>query len=519
MGKSNVLERGNKGFFWTLLAPLLYSLGIFPDHEGVFVRLTTKLMAMGLLLSTAPVLALPIDWGGSIAFDTTMLSKFCRTNDAIVDKTPSGTEGIANGDCGAHFQTYIFKLNPHMIVNDAVSIKGELSTGHTRGGFLGGDSTQSQNPNAGGNAYYSTVPAQRDTLNINQLYAEIYADTAMMKVGRFAKGFGTGAILSEGKGTYDRFFTQYDGIQGEMRIGNFGLTPHFAKLNTYDNTNQRAEANGTRDVREMGLIATYDNKNTNLLVALAFTKRFSERQNSLLNSGDNVQRGRTNVTLLDAYLEKKWEKFSVKVEVPMMAGEYGNVYADGSQSRISNSAVLVETLYSPSAKWDHGIHAGRVGGDKGSTGRFEGMYLNPNYHIAELMFRYNYSAFNTGTNSIFDAYITNAQFLKWHSHYKTDKWTWNASVIMATAMQTAKSGSKAYHHEQNYQFNAVENQSNKYGTEIDLSFDYLWNPNVKVSSFLAYWMVGNYYAFDNSANSKIAVQNVLGSGLRLGIDF
>jgi hypothetical protein len=483
------------------------------------VRSTKNLLALGLIFTATSAMALPIDWSGSLAFDTTLINNIRRTKDDITNNTPNGTQGIEDNDNSAHFQTYIFKLNPHLIVNDAVSVKGEFSTGHTRGGMWGDNSTQTQDPDAGSNAYYSTVPAQRSSLNVNQLYAELYADTAMVKVGRYAKGFGSGAILSEGRGAFDRFFTQYDGIQGEMRIGNFALTPHWARLGTYSDANDRPEFNGSRDVREMGLVAAYDNKSTNMVVSIAYAKRFSEQQNELYYSGNANPRGSTDVTLLDAYIAKKWEKISLEIEVPTLAGDYGDVYADGTDSRISSSSALVHTIWSPSVRWDLGLHLGQVGGDKGQTNRFEGMQLNPNYHVAELMFRYNWPAFNEGNNSIFDSGITNARFYKLYGHYKTDKWTWKGAVIIANAMETAKTGKQAYHHEENYRFTANENQDDAYGTEIDLGFDYQWNPNVKVSGFAAYWLVGDYYAFDNDANEKIDLQNILGTGVRLGIDF
>lgn len=484
------------------------------------MRMTKQALVLGLLFSVTSAIALPIDWNGSLGFTETLINKFRRTSDDVTNNTPNGTQGITSTDDSAHFQTYIFKLNPHMIVNDAVSIKGEFSTGAIRGGIFGDNAQNTADDTGASNSYYSTVPANRSALNVNQLYAELYADTAMIKIGRFAKQFGSGAILSAGTDTFDRFFTQYDGIQGEMRIGNFGLTPHWARISTYDDSNTRAEPNGSRDVREIGLVASYDNKNTNMILSLAYTKRFSESRNALYYGQSTVKRGKTEVTLLDAFVEKKWEKWALKIEVPMMSGDYGNVYNNGSDSRISSSAVLGEVVWSPNVRWDVGIHAGQIGGDKGDSQRFEGMALNPNYHVAELMFRYNYPAFNeNGQGSIFDAYMTNVRFAKLHAHYKTDRWTWNAAAIMAKAMQTAESGKDSYHHEESYRFSANEDQNDDYGTEIDLGFDYQWNPNVVVSGFIAYWLVGDYYAFNNDANSDLSIDNVMGGGLKLGIDF
>lgn len=481
------------------------------------MRSTNLILASGLVLLSSSAMALPIDWGGSLGFDTTMINNFRRTGDNIAKPVPpapgTGTQGINSTDDSAHFQTYVFKLNPHMIVNDAVSIKGELSSGHTRGGFFGDDSTQSQDPTNGTGSYFSTVPAQRSSLNVNQLYAELYADTALVKVGRYAKEFGTGAVLNAGKNTFDRFFTQYDGLQGEMRIGNFGLIPHWARLSSYDSVADRAEPNGSRDVREMGLVASYDNKSSNTTLAVAYTKRFSETRSTLYGNG------RTDVTLINAYFAKKWEKVSLTVDVPTMSGEYGDVYRNGSTSQLATSAALAHVIWSPSVRWDYGLHLGQVGGDKGSTQKFEGMQLNPNYHIAELMFRYNYPAFNEGNRNIFDSGITNARFFKLYTNYKNDKWTWSVAGIMATALETAKAGSKAYHHEEGYQFDALDDQDSDYGMELDLGFAYQWNPNVNFSGFVAYWLVGDYYAFNNVAGDQLGKQNVLGAGLKVGIDF
>lgn len=491
------------------------------------------LAALVFLVSTPLALALPIDWGGSLGFDTTLLSNIRRTGDSVT-KTPgtnNGTQGIANGSNGANFQTYIFKLNPSMIINDSVTMKGELSTGYLRGGFLG-DNTKSNQDGSGGNSYYNSTPAQRTGLNVNQLYAEIYADTALIKVGRFARHYGLGAVINGGNKTWDRFFTLYDGIQAEVRIGNFVLTPHWARISNYSNNANNnttatpgAQPNGKADVREVGITAAYDNKTNNLYASLTYSKRQSEAENSLYQSsadatppGNNFARGKTSVTLIDAYLEKKWQKTRFAIEIPLLSGEYGHVYDASTKSKISSNSIITEFVWNASSRWDFGLNAGQVGGDKGSSNKFEATYLHPNYQIAELMFRYNYAAFNEGSKSVFDSGIANARYAKVYGNYKTDRWTWKAAFIFANAMEAAKSGRQAYHHEENYRFNSTQNQSNKLGYELDLGFDFLWNPNMTLSGFIAYWGVGDYYSFTNTS-TKLGTKNVLGSGLRLGIDF
>ncbi len=486
-------------------------------------RLISSLIISTLSINSA--MALPIDWTGAFGVDTHLLNNVCRTSDDVTAQTPSGTQGIS-GDCNASFQTYVFKLNPQIIVNDGVTLKGELSSGYLRGGFAGGEAGNNQDGSAN-NAYFFTSPAQRSALNVNQMYMELYADTALVKIGRMSKHYGLGIIFDGGNDPWDRFFTMYDGIEAEMKIGNFSLIPYWAKISSYDDDNNTDDgANegdkpaGGWDVREVGVTAKYDNKNRDLLVSVLYGKRFSERKNSLYNdSTGNQDRGKTEVTIIEPFVSKRWNKFKVAAEASLQTGEYGNVYGTGD-SKLAANAYIVEAKYELNPKWDIGFTGGQVQGDDGASGKFEAVYLHPNYHVAELMFRYNYPSFNEGGRSIFDSSITNSRFYKFHGHYKTDKWVWKAAFIMANAMETAETGKNGYHHESNYSFgNAAEDQADDLGFEVDFGFDYKWNPNVTISGYYGYWKVGDYYAFNNDASSELSLSNVHGGGLRATLEF
>ncbi len=484
-------------------------------------------------------MALPIDFSGTFGVDAHSISNLRRTKDSV-DKwdlsTPSnptrtqgtngkdGTQGIGDGKEGASFQTYIFKLNPQIIVNDGVTLKGEISSGYIRGGFAGGEAGNNADGSSN-NAYFFTSPAQRSGLNLNQMYAELYADTALVKIGRYAKGYGTGMIWSAGTKAWDRFFTMYDGIEAEMKIGNFSIIPHFAKISSYRNNPSDSAPSGESDTRELGIIAKYDNKNRDFVASVLYAKRSSEPKNSLYNAGTSttttgIQRGKTQVTVIEPYVSKKWNKFKVAAEGSLQSGDYGNVYQDGSgTSKLSATAYVLEASYELNPKWDLGIHAGQVSGDKGSTGKFEGAYLNPNYHVAELMFRYNYAAFTEPTGrSIFDSSIANTRYAKIYGNFKTDKWTWKGAAVMAKAMETAQAGGRGYHHEEGYSFTSTQKQSDDMGYEIDLGFDYRWNPNVVVSAFYGFWFVGDYYAFTNDTK-ELSLSNVHGGGVSATVEF
>lgn len=487
------------------------------------VTLTRIALALGVFaLSINSAMALPVDFTGVFGVDTHLLNNTCHTKGDFTKTAGSGTQGI-DGDCNPSFQTYIMKLNPQIIVNDGVTLKGELSSGYTRGGFAGSEGTNSEDTtgNTANNSYFFVTPAQRSALNVNQMYMELYADAALVKLGRFSRGYGLGAVFDNGNDAWDRFFTMYDGVEAEMKIANFSLVPYWTKISSYDGN--KSQPNGGYDVRESGVVAKYDNKNRDLVVSILYAKRFSERKNTFYNSGAGAanDRGKTEVTIIDPYISKRWNKFKIAAEAPMLTGDYGNVYGTSptDSSKISATSYIVEANYEMNPKWDIGLNGGQVSGDKGSTGKFEAMYLHPNYHVAELMFRYRYNAFAENENeNVFNSSITNTQYLKLYGNYKSDKWTWKAAFITASALETAKAGEFAYHHEENYRFNSTQKQNNSLGYEVDLGFDYRWNPNVTVSGYYGYWAVGDYYTFNNSAQ-KLKTSNVHGGGLRATLEF
>jgi hypothetical protein len=502
----------------------------------VTVRWFSLLLAFFIsTLSINYAMALPIDWSGVFGADTHMLSNTCKSADDITKPVGArnGTQGIT-GDCNASFQTYVFKLNPQIIVNDAVTLKGELSSGYTRGGFAGDNSANNRDA-SGNNAYFFTTPAQRSALNVNQMYMELYADTALVKIGRMSKHYGLGIVYDAGNDPWDRFFSMYDGIEAEMKIGNFSLTPYYAKISSYNDAENRgsvgAQASGSFDVRELGVTAKYDNKNRDLVVSVLYAKRSSESKNSLYNadtedsappaSAELNNRGKTEVTVIEPYISKKWNKLKVAAEASLQSGDYGNVYRDTTdpKSKLTANAYILEAKYELDPKWDLGFTGGQVDGDDGSTGKFEAAYLHPNYHVAELMFRYNYAAFTEGGRSIFDSSITNTRFYKVSGHYKTDKWVWKGALIMAKALETAQGGGKrAYHHEESYAYTSQAKQSDNMGFELDFGFDYKWNPNVTISGYYGYWKVGDYYSFSNGVDD-MSLRNVYGGGLKATLEF
>ena len=283
------------------------------------------LITTSLCLTTSSY-ALPIDWNGSLGIDTNIISNARKTGDECSSAIPTnGSQCIVNGNQNARFQSYVLKLNPSIIVNDSATIKGEISTGSFRGGFLGGDS---QWGGESASSYYHTSSAGTNSLVFNQLFAELYADTALFRVGKFAKHFGLGAVLNSGKNTFDRYFSLYDGFEAEFKLGNFTATPTWAKISTNTST-----PNGEFDVIEKGLTAVYDNSTKNLKFGLYYGQRESETNSSYYNNSEAQ-----DVNIIDIFLEKKWGDLTLALEIPMLSGEVGSTYGTGSSTNFDTNA-------------------------------------------------------------------------------------------------------------------------------------------------------------------------------------
>ena len=455
--------------------------------------------------ATTFVQASPIDWKGSFAFDSYIMNDVRRTSEDCT--TADGSQCINNEENNARFQTMILRLNPNIIVNDALTIKGELSTGSGASGVRGsrlGESTQLPTSNSVGNSFYTQ--STRSELVINQLYAEIYADTALYKIGRFSKHWGLGTLVNSGENTFDRFYSGYEGVEAQLKLGSFHLTPMWAKLHTSD------QPNGSYDSYETSVEALYDNANRNLKVGVYYSLREVETNDTLYATGSQ------KTTLIDIFVKKQWDRFSLGLEIPMLSGKINNLYNTGDADFDTNAYIL-ETNYKANSKWDVGLNAGMVKGDDGSTSSFEGMYLNPNYKHSHLLFKYNNRAFNTAGEDIFNASIVNATYANLFAHYNSGEWTWKMSAFWAMANEVASTGSDFFDHDQRKVVTAMADQSDDLGYEFNLSFDYKWNPNITVSGLMAYHIVGDYYSFANDANNELDTANVLLTGMNLAISF
>ncbi len=479
-------------------------------HRTMLQKTIISIISIAL---TSTAMALPIDWHGSFGVDSSRINTYRMTDSLGLNSGNDGDQRILDLGEGsaenASFQSYLLKLQPSLIVDDSVTINSEITTNYGRGGYLG-DSSSKQGgdaasvagtPSVGsnyGNALYFQNSTEGETLLVNKFYMELFADTATFVLGRYTKHWGLGALFNEGDEMWDRHVSIHDGVDIKFKIGSFYITPHWGKIST------GATQLATDDVTDYGFSILYDNVEKDMAFGVLFSKRKSKQYAvDYAYSGDSgAALGITNVKIWDIYLKKIFGSYSVAVEVPFVSGDLGFVKEAQQQTNYKATAVILENSFEISERWTFGLDLGQVSGDSGGAGKFEAMYLHPNYQIAYLMFRYNLENISSGSGSMHDSYITNTRFLKFYGKYFAENWSLYGAFIYGMAMETAQGGGNlAFNHEKNRSFTSNLAQADDFGYELDFGFDYNWSANVVIGAQLGYFFVGDYYQFTNDVNT------------------
>lgn len=484
------------------------------------------LKALVALTLITPITAwsLPIDWHGAFGVDSTLIDNYRRIEAVTDNSGTSGTQEVplASGShANASWQSYVFRLNPVIIVNDSASLKGEISSGYGRGGYLGEDNKKSNLTNPGASLYYYNQSSGSNSLALNKFYMELYSDTATYQIGRHSFHWGLGALINSGDKLWDRHSFTRDGITMNIKLGSFHIKPYWGKISQGGTALSFTRATNSK---EYGFSLLYDNPERDMSFGLLYGKKIANAFNDDDKGPAGINLGQTDVKITDIYFSKSFGMVDFAVEVPLMGGEIGNVYSASSQVKYKAKAFLFESNLRLSDSWKFGFDAGQVSGDAGTQSSFDAMYLNPNYQIANILFRYNLSAIstgNTGNANVYDSYITNSTYFKVRADYIGERWSWNAAVIKAVANETADIGAPFYVHETNTLVTTGANttQSDDMGMEIDLGFNYKWNDEINVGGNFGYLMAGDYYSFTNSTGVVNSADNSMLLQINTGISF
>jgi len=466
--------------------------------------------------------SLPIDWHGTLGFDTNIIDGYRRVDTNTFSGSTDGTQEIElpNGQgVNGNWQSYIFRLQPNIVINDSATVKAELSSGYGRGGFIGDNSGQSKKGGFSNQLYPYNFNSGDDAVVVNQLYAELYSDTSTYVIGRHPQHFGLGAVVNSGEDIWDRFFYLRDGITVKVKLGNFKIEPYWTRVSQGSSLTK-----GTR-VKDYGASLIYDSIERDMAFGILYSKKQTTQSSAgyetTANTGasgadTSASLGATDVKMTDIYFKKSFGNLDFGVEVPILSGEVGNVFQANTPYKAQ--AIVFESNYKASNSWSFGIDAGKVNGDDGSAASYDAMYLNPNYQVANLLFRYNLRAIADGNANVYDSYINNATYLKIRSKYSTEKWRWDMAFIWAKADQVAKAGKLAYNHLRNESFTANFDQQDDLGMELDTGFEYKWNSEISVGGNVGYLFTGEYFGYTNTATQN-TVDNSYIIQLRTAINF
>ncbi len=447
--------------------------------------------------------ALPVDWHGTFGVDTTMISDFRKVKNTTDRFITDGSEEVKSGDGNkqsASWQSYLFRLNPEIIINDSATFKAEFTTGYGSGGILGDDAElrQSNSTNQIGDALYYYNQSGGKELKLSKAYLELYSDTATYLLGRHTYHWGLGALYSDGNKPWDRFSYSRDGITMKVKLGNFHVNPFWSKIANTDSLSRSTYA------KEYGVSMLYDNAEKDIAIGLNYSVKSSSNLNATYktntaNGGGERTLGRSEVKITDIYFKKIFNQFDIALEVPLVDGEIGNASGVSTPTKYSAKAILFESNYRYKEGTTYGFDFGKVDGNDSNPGQFDALYLNPNYQVANILFRYNLAAVEDRSQNIYDAYITNALYFKLRGEFKSEKWIFDTSIIYALANETATSGNTSYNHAKHRYFTANANQDDYLGTEIDLGAKYVWSNEITIGSKLGYLLTGDFYGFNNTA--------------------
>jgi hypothetical protein len=470
-----------------------------------------KIIVLSVIaLIPAVSFALPIDWHGSFGVDSTLISDYRRIESKVDNSLGAdGSQEVAldaGKKASASWQSYVLKLSPTMVINDAATFFGELTTGYANGGYLG-DSPQTDKASGttnGSAPLYLHNQSNGSNVVIKKAYLELYSDTATYMIGRHTYEWGLGAIYNDGNEAMDRHATSRDGITMKLKIGNFHVAPFWSKVSNPGYTDYAND-------KEYGTGLLYDNPERDIAFGLLYVKKSGASGDTFYKSPTTTAAlGETNVTVTDLYFKKVFGKFEIGAEVPLISGDLGKVTSTTTVSTYSAKAFLLQTNYKHTDSWTIGFDGGQISGDSGSNGTFGALYLNPNFQVANLLFRYNLSALSvsTSTASVYDSYMTNARYFKLRSSYNSEKWTFDTAVIYAKAVEVAKAGA-SYNHTKNKRFVATTSQSDSLGTEFDFNAKYHWNKEISIGTGLGYLFTGDYFGYTNTATANSAKNSLL----------
>lgn len=457
-----------------------------------------RILPILIVLFSTQSFSIPVDWHGKLGVNSILhkSSSYLDISANTASQTNAGSQEIklaTNNNDELSVQTYLFTLSPDILVNDAVSIHTEFTSGYSRGGNLGSNTTGSQK-SGWSNALYSY---NFQGGFINQLNLEIFTDSATYLIGRYKDHFGLGAVVNDGSKNWDHFAYTRDGFMLKVQLGNFHINPFWSRL-----VSGKENADSSK-IKEFGSTLIYDNMDKDITVGVLFSKKQASAGNKILSTtatGTSVFMDQTDTTLIDIFLKKQIGNLEIAVEAPFFSGEIGTITS--TATKYDANAIIAQTNYKFGDSWKVGLDFGKVSGDAGSKTKFSAMYLNPNFQIANILFKYNRDSLAnvSGSESLYSSYVNNVTYFKLKAELSNDEWRWYFNAIYAQAVEAAsKTQTSAFNHSRNLYFTPTVDQDKNLGIEFDVNFNYQYNEELSFQGSFGYLSTGDYFAYNNTS--------------------
>ncbi|MBU6375052.1 MAG: hypothetical protein KGQ59_03580 [Bdellovibrionales bacterium] len=431
--------------------------------------------------------ALDLDWAGDFRAENHWLSNYRMNSANPQPGAPGTTRGYAvAGANKAQFQSLFFRLKPRVIVNDNVYLHSEWWFGSPAYGFFG-DAGPTQDRNS-----FNSTFSDGGTLTAQRFWAEILTDVGNVHVGRAPLQWGLGLVWNAGDGLYDRFQSTGDVIRMVSKFGAFSFAPAAVKYTSGSSISGSS-------VSDYAIALKYENSDEEFEGGVNFIRRVGTG----LRAFNETAFGDVNMTTWDIFTRKKLGKFELLAESPIVTGKV-------SGGEYSTYALALEGRYAASDSWNFFTKAGHVPGQSGDEGKFRGYFLHPNYKLGLILFNYQFAHFGinnvgSGANgSVFNAPITNANYLHLGGDYTSGKWQFRGSWTYAQARETAGTTGRFY----NQWTRSFENaggstaQSSSLGWELDAGTTLKWDDHFEFKADAGLFFPGDFFKYTGTATEN-----------------
>jgi hypothetical protein len=476
-----------------------------PFVHQVLRVLIPSVLTVGLLSPVAQ--ALDFDWRGQFRAETNTIFGYSNAAAGAV----SGYSVPLNADTPANFQNLFLSLKPRILVNDNVSIQGDLWFNAPDTGLFGS--------NAPTNPTFSNTATGNGLLSARAFFTEVATDFGTFRIGRMPLQYGLGLVWNSDSGRRNRLPSYGDAMTLTTKLGAFKFSPIFVKYA------QQGPAGATNPALNSGitdyaLSLSYTNDDEQLDVGLMFLRRLAGQNSGVIDPfGTSVTPPLTTAgyayNLWDFYAKKKSGIFTLAAEVPIASGLVASqVY--------SSVAGAVNAKAEFSENWTVKANVGSASGqaNSASPSKFTAFYFHPDYRPGLLMFNYNYLNIANGSGSFYNNPVTNARFLSLAGEYSSGKFSHELLGLVGFADQVSD-GATPYFNSWSGHYQTDTGgiaQEKSLGFELDYSLGYDWDEFTRFGIDTGLYFPGSFFKFSGTSTPN-TVKTIFGVQFGMTVKF